>query len=108
MFPGGLLVALLSAVAALGGSAVVGPPAPNAPLPKDPAALAQRLAETDDALAQAIDRWRAEGSLESFPPPDDVTLLALHQQRIHLFLTARRRVARRVTALLSPRIAAHL
>jgi Transglycosylase SLT domain len=108
MFPRGLLVALLSAAAALGGNGVVEPPAPDAPLPKDPAALAQRLTQTDDALAQAIDRWRAEGSLEAFPPPADVTLLALHQQRIHLFLTPRERLARRVAALLSPRVAAHL
>ena len=108
MFPRGLLVALLSAVAALGGNAGVEPPAPDAPLPEDPAALAQRLTETDDGLAQAIDRWRAEGGLEAFPPPDDVTLLALHQQRIHLFLTPRERLARRVGALLSPHLAAHL
>ena len=108
MFPLGLLVALLSAAAALGGNAGVEPPAPDAPLPKDPAALAQRLTQTDDALAQAIDRWRAERSLEAFPPPDDVTLWALHQQRIHVFLTPRERLARRVAALLSPRVAAHL
>ena len=108
MFPRGLLVALLSAAAALGGNAGVEPPAPDAPLPKDPAALAQRLTQTDDALAQAIDRWRAERSLEAFPPPDDVTLWALHQQRIHVFLTPRERLARRVAALLSPRVAAHL
>jgi hypothetical protein len=108
MFPRGLLVALLSAAAALGGNAGVEPPAPDAPLPKDPAALAQRLTQTDDALAQAIDRWRAERSLEAFPPPDDVTLWALHQQRIHVFLTPRERLARRVAALLSPRVTAHL
>ncbi|HVD57835.1 MAG TPA: lytic transglycosylase domain-containing protein [Thermoleophilaceae bacterium] len=108
MFPLGLLAALLSAAAALGGSAGLEPPAPDARLPKDPAALAQRLTQTDDALAQAIDGWRAEGGLEAFPPPDDVTLLALHQQRIHLFLTSRDRLARRVAALLSPGVAAHL
>jgi hypothetical protein len=108
MFPRSLLVALLSVAAALSGNGVVEPPAPDAALPKDPAALAQRLTQTDDALAQAIDRWRAEGSLEAFPPPADVTLLALHQQRIHLFLTPRERLARRVAALLSPRVAAHL
>ena len=108
MAPVGLLATLLSAAAALAGSGIVDPPAPDAPLPRDPAALAQRLAQTEDALGEAIDRWRADGSLETFPPPEDVTLWALHQQRIHLLLTPRRRLARRVTALLSPRAAAHL
>jgi Transglycosylase SLT domain len=106
--PVGLLATLLSAAAALAGSGIVEPPVPDAPLPRDPAALAQRLAQTEDALGEAIDRWRADGSLETFPPPEDVTLWALHQQRIHLLLTPRRRLARRVTALLSPRVATHL
>jgi membrane-bound lytic murein transglycosylase B len=84
------------------------PPAPDASLPRDPAALAQRLAETDRELGAAVDRWRTEGSLESYSPPDEVTLWALHQQRIHLLLTPRERLAEQVVALVPRRVAAHL
>jgi hypothetical protein len=84
------------------------PPAPDASLPRDPAALAQRLTETDRELGAAVDRWRTEGSLESYPPPNDVTLWALHQQRIHLVLTPRERLAKRVVALVPNRVATHL
>ena len=84
------------------------PPPPDASLPREPAALAQRLTETDRELGAAIDRWRAEGSLGSYPPPDAVTLWALHQQRIHLLLTPRERLAEQVVALVPGRVAAHL
>jgi Transglycosylase SLT domain len=84
------------------------PPAPHASLPRDPAALAQRLTETDRELGAAVDRWRTEGSLERHPPPDDVTLWALHQQRIHLLLTPREHLAEQVLALVPGRVAAHL
>ena len=83
-------------------------PGPSAPIPRAPAALAERLTETQRALAAAIDTWPDEGDLASWPPPRDVTLLALHQQRIHLLLTGRRRRAERVTRLLPRRVAAHL
>jgi Transglycosylase SLT domain len=84
------------------------PPAPHASLPRDPAALAQRLTETDRELGAAVDRWRTVGSLERHPPPDDVTLWALHQQRIHLLLTPRERLAEQVVALVPGGVAAHL
>lgn len=84
------------------------PPAPDAPLPRRPAALADRLTETDGALREAIERWRAAGGLESYPPPEDVTLWALHQQRTHLLLTPRQRLADQVLERLSPPVAAHL
>jgi hypothetical protein len=112
-----LVIALASAAAALGvgcaeaftqAGRAAEPPSPKAPLPKEPAALTQRLTETERALDAAVDRWRAEGSLETYPPPDDVTLWALHQQRIHLFLTPRERLAEDVVPLLGARSAAHL
>ena len=59
-------------------------PGPSAPIPRAPAALAERLTETQRALAAAIDTWPDEGDLAAWPPPRDVTLLALHQLRIHL------------------------
>jgi membrane-bound lytic murein transglycosylase B len=97
---------LLAAV--FGAGCATEPPAPDAGLPREPAALAATLEETDRALAEAIDRWRADGRLDAYPPPDDVTLWALQQQRIHLLLTPRKRLASQVLARLSRRTAAHL
>jgi hypothetical protein len=84
------------------------PPAPTAPIPRTPAALAERLTGTESALAAAVDRWREEGDTGSYPPPRDVTLWALHQQRIHLLLTGRPALAERVLPRLPDPVAAHL
>jgi hypothetical protein len=67
-------------------------PRPDQPIPRDPERLADRLATTTAALYGAIDRWRAEGDPRG-PTPEDVTLYALHQQRIHLLLTRRAELA---------------
>jgi transglycosylase-like protein with SLT domain len=83
-------------------------PAPEAAIPRAPRALAGRLAETHSALAEAIDRWRTDGDLGAHPPPRDVTLWALHQQRIHLLLTSRRQLAGQVLEHLPSPPAAHL
>lgn len=83
-------------------------PAPNAPIPRTPQALAERLTDTQRRLDAAIDEWRASGELTRNPPPEEVTLLALHQQRIHLKLTARRRLAAATLELLPGSVAAHL
>jgi hypothetical protein len=83
-------------------------PTPDAAIPREPRALAGRLAETHSALAEAIDRWRTDGDLGAYPPPRDVTLWALHQQRIHLLLTSRRQLARQVLEHLPDKPAAHL
>jgi soluble lytic murein transglycosylase-like protein len=83
-------------------------PTPDAAIPREPQALADRLAETHAALAGAIDRWRNEGDLGVFPPPRELTLWALHQQRIHLLLTSRPALAQRVLERLPAKPAAHL
>jgi Transglycosylase SLT domain len=83
-------------------------PAPDAAIPREPQALAGRLAETHSALAEAIERWRTDGDLGAHPPPRDVTLWALHQQRIHLLLTSHRQLAQRVLEHLPAQPAAHL
>ena len=83
-------------------------PAPDAAIPREPLALAGRLANTHSALAAAIGRWRTDGDLGAHPPPREVTLWALHQQRIHLLLTSRRRLAQQVLEHLPARPAAHL
>jgi membrane-bound lytic murein transglycosylase B len=76
------------------------PPAPGKPIPRDPDRLAAELAQTTPALLRAIDRWRSEGRPERGGPPRDVTLLALYQQRIYVFLTERARLARQTLARL--------
>jgi membrane-bound lytic murein transglycosylase B len=59
------------------------PPAPDAPLPREPAALAAALTATTRDLRAA--GWDGTGSV-----PDDVTLLALHHQRILRLMAERR------------------
>ena len=65
------------------------PPPPNAPIPRDPAALAARLDSTSQDLGVAIDRWRPRTGRV----PEDVTLYALYQQRILLLLSGRPKLA---------------
>jgi hypothetical protein len=83
------------------------PPAPNASIPHEPEALAQRLTATQRALDGAIDAWRNGGDRAAGGPPAEVMLYALDQQRIHLLLSDRPRLAGRVLALVPGRIAAH-
>ena len=68
----------------------------DAPLRAAP--LAERLATTQRALDAAIQRWRERGDIRSGRPPREVTLLALDEQRIHVLLAERRRLAARVLA----------
>jgi Transglycosylase SLT domain len=82
-------------------------PGPNAGIPREPGALAKRLSATHAALGAAINRWRSEGDLGGYPPPRDVTLWALYQQRIHLLLTGRPALAREVLPRLHGGTAAH-
>jgi membrane-bound lytic murein transglycosylase B len=60
-------------------------PAPSAALPRDPAALAAALTATVRRLRPAVDRWDP-----ARPVPHDVTLLALHHQRILRLMSERR------------------
>ena len=60
-------------------------PAPDAVLPKDPAALAATLTATTRRLRAALARWSLQDAM-----PRDVTHLALHHQRM-LRLMAKRR-----------------
>ena len=102
-----LVIAAIVA-AAQAGVPAPSPPAPDAPIPREPAALAERLTTTHRALNEAIERWRADGDPARSVPPRDVTLLALHEQRIHLLLSNRRPLAARVLARTPGRIAAHV
>src|SRR5690349_1513178 len=53
-----------------------GLPAPDAPLARAPAALADDLARTTAALRGEIERWTGEGDPATGTPPQAVTLLA--------------------------------
>jgi soluble lytic murein transglycosylase-like protein len=52
-------------------------PVPTAPIPSAPGPLTAIVRQTEHALDTAIDRWDT-----STPPPRDVTLLALYEQRV--------------------------
>jgi transglycosylase-like protein with SLT domain len=77
-------------------------PAPSAPIPRDPDALADRLEETHSALLAGLGGWTGG------EPPREVTLHALHQQRIHVLLTGRPMLAARVLRRLPRPVASHL
>jgi soluble lytic murein transglycosylase-like protein len=83
------------------------PPAPTASIPRAPERLARRLVATQRGLERAIDDWRAHGNPARGAPPEDVTLYALDQQRIHILMSNRPRLAAAVLARLPGRIAAH-
>jgi len=72
--------------------ALAAPPPPRAPIPREPAVLAARLDSTTRDLAAAVDRWQPRTGRV----PKDVTLYALYQQRILLFLGERPRLAKAV------------
>jgi hypothetical protein len=82
-------------------------PRPNEPIPRDPGRLAAGLTTTTAALYEAIDRWEADGDTHG-STPEDVTLYALHQQRMHLLLTNRPMLAGKVIPRLSSPLARNL
>ena len=80
-------------------------PRPDAPLPREPSALAEALTSTTHALRAEIEAWRRDGDPAAGPPPEAVTLLALHQQRIYRLIAPRRRLGDRTLALLPRSVA---
>jgi membrane-bound lytic murein transglycosylase B len=75
-------------------------PAPDAPLPRHAGELAAALVSNATALDAAIDRWRTAADPSRGGPPPDVSLLALHQQRIYRLLGSRPALARATLARL--------
>ena len=75
------------------------PPAPAVPLPEQPAAVAAALARTTGQLELAITAWRS-GPRPRAETPREVTLWALHQQRLFLALTYDEELGRRAWPLL--------
>jgi membrane-bound lytic murein transglycosylase B len=98
------LAVFLAACSDSPGSTVT--PDPDARLPRSPGRLASELTDISRALRESTDRWRAGGELRRGDPPKQVTLEALHQQRIYRLLAKRRRLARatlrRLPAALRP------
>jgi soluble lytic murein transglycosylase-like protein len=80
-------------------------PAPDQPVPQDPAVLSTVLERTTQDLYDAIDRWLARDP-NATRSPEDVQLLALYQQRITRVLAHESPLAARVIGLLSPSVAA--
>jgi len=79
--------------------ALLAPPPPDAPLPRQPAAVAAALTTTTASLHATIDAWQA-GPRADGATPRDVTLWALHQQRLFLELTYDAGLGRRARPLL--------
>jgi soluble lytic murein transglycosylase-like protein len=83
------------------------PPAPDSSISSSPASLAKRLETTQRALNRAIDAWRGHGEPSHGSPPENVTLYALDQQRVHILLSERPRLATAALPRLPRGIAAH-
>jgi Transglycosylase SLT domain len=79
-------------------------PGPTERIPRQPRDLADALAATTFALRDAIDVWRAHGDPSTYPPPQDVELLALYQQRIYRVLGRDSKLAKATIATLPSRI----
>jgi membrane-bound lytic murein transglycosylase B len=86
-------------------TAAAGVPGPLASIPQAPGDLAKALVQTKTELANAIDAWLADGQAR---PPEDVTLLALYDQRIELLLAERPSLSRMVLKRLAPGLAAEV
>ena len=71
-------------------------PDPTTRLPTGPRTLAARMIATDRALGAAVGGWVREGDPSRGGAPEDVTLLALDEQRALRLLSRRPTLARRV------------
>jgi membrane-bound lytic murein transglycosylase B len=78
--------------------AVAPPPAPNAPLPRSPAQLAEALATTTADLQTDVAAW----SPKSAPPSNSVVLRALYQQRLYRLLARNTQIAEATLVRLPP------
>jgi Transglycosylase SLT domain len=79
-------------------------PGPSERIPRQPKDLADALAVTTVALRDAIHWWRDRGDPSTYPPPQDVQLLALYQQRIYRVLGPDSKLAKATVGELPSRI----
>jgi membrane-bound lytic murein transglycosylase B len=70
-------------------------PRPNAPLPSSAAALAADAERATRAVRRSVEAWAGDGT-SAWPPPHDLVLQALYQQRIYRLLAQRPSLAGRV------------
>jgi hypothetical protein len=80
-------------------------PDPDEPIPLGRVALARALEGTFVANRDAIAAWSLRGDPATWPPPRDVVLLTLYEQRIYRSLAPHRTLAGRVVDRLPRRIA---
>ena len=80
-------------------------PSPDARIPRQPGPLAAELEATRSERRRAVHRWVVSGGPASWPPPQDVELLTLHEQLIYRVLAANDRLAERVLVRLDGGIA---
>jgi hypothetical protein len=80
-------------------------PAPDEPIPTRRGELAQVLEQTFTRNRDAIAVWGRLGDPATWPPPRDVVLLTLYEQRIYRWLAERPAVADGVIDRLARRIA---
>jgi membrane-bound lytic murein transglycosylase B len=87
-------------------SALAAAPAPDAPIPRDPAKLADAFVSTKQDLSAAIDDWREAGAAS--PPSRELRLNALYEQRIQLLLAQKPRLASATISRLPAALAAEV
>jgi hypothetical protein len=75
-------------------------PAAHARIPLAPARAAEALERVTRAVRGSIDAWVRSGGTSTWPPPTDLVLQGLYQQRIYRLLAQRSALARRVLARL--------
>jgi transglycosylase-like protein with SLT domain len=73
-----------------------GIPRPDEPIPTGSGELARALDRTFDANREAIAEWSLRGDPSVWPPPRDVILLTLYEQRIYRHLASKPTLASRV------------
>jgi len=80
-------------------------PDPEQEVPLKGSSLARVLEQTHEANREAIARWSEEGDPSTWPPPRDVELLTLYEQRIYRALAGHSKLAARVLGRLPHRVA---
>jgi hypothetical protein len=81
-------------------------PEPDAWIPRRADALVDRLETTREARREAVRRWVGTGDPDTWPPPREVELLVLYEQRIYRVLAAHDHLATAVLERLDGGLAA--
>ncbi len=81
-------------------------PEPDAWVPRRAGSLARALETTAALRRHAVAAWVRDGGAAAWPPPDDLELIVLFEQRVYRVLAAHDRLAERVLARLDGRLRA--